>query len=199
MLVRGPYLGDDNLVNNPNATNITQSWTNNGPPIFFMSKFGVSVANVGDIDGDNITDIAVGSNSESSGNDFVYVLFLFRNGTVKDYSTIGSNTGGGPNLPIMFSKFGSAITPIGDFDDDGVNDIVIGARYLDDFIDTNVRSGALFMCFMHTNGTVRDYKRISLWSEQLLGYILPWRLGYECGSALTSIGDINRDKYRQQV
>ena len=200
VMVRGRYEGDDS--DNLPAVNVTSnysSWEFNGPPIHYLSKFGTSLANVGDMDGDNITDLAVGSNSESKAIDIVQVLFLHKNGTVREWSTIGSGVGGGPLIPMTFSKFGSSVTTLGDFDGDGVNDLVIGARYLDDFLDTNTRSGVIYMCFMHQNGTVRHSKRISLWSEQLLGYLLPWRQGYECGSALTSIGDINRDEMRQQV
>ena len=201
VLVRGEYEADDtgSTLDALNVTSNSTIWRFNGPPIHYLSKFGTSLANVGDIDGDNITDLAVGSNSESKGIDVVQILFLYRNGTVREWSTIGSNIGGGPKIPITFSKFGSSVTTLGDFDGDGVNDLVIGARYLDDFLDTNTRSGVIYVCFMHQNGTVRDSRRISLWSEQLFGYLLPWRKGYECGSALTSIGDINRDEMRQQV
>ena len=200
-LIRGQYEADDSntTLQAFNTTSNITNWGFNGPPIHYLSKFGTSLANVGDIDGDNITDLAVGSNSESKGIDIVQILFLQKNGTIREWSTIGSGVGGGPVIPMTFSKFGSSITTLGDFDGDGVNDLVIGARYLDDFLDTNIRSGVIYMCFMYQNGTVRESKRISLWSEQLLGYLLPWRRGYECGSALTSIGDINRDEMRQQV
>ena len=205
VLIRGRYEADDSNTTIQAALNVTSNdttyttWGFNGPPIHYLSKFGTSLANIGDMDGDNITDLAVGSNSDSKGIDIVQILFLHKNGTIREWSTIGSGIGGGPIIPMTFSKFGSAITTLGDFDGDGVNDLVIGAKHLDDFLDTNTRSGVIYMCFMHKNGTVRDSKRISLWSEQLLGYLLPWRRGYECGSALTSIGDINRDEMRQQV
>jgi FG-GAP repeat len=133
VVIRGDYIGD--------LVGFNGSKFNNGPPIHYMSKFGIAVANVGDIDNDGIDDIAVGQNSESAGEDFVHILFMLRNGTVRSYSTIGSNIGGGPDLKQDFSKFGSSIVGLGDFDQDSINDIVIGAKFYDDMIDSNTRSG----------------------------------------------------------
>jgi len=51
--------------------------------------FGRSVAYLGDIDFDGITDMAVGAPRDGAGT--IWILFLQRNGTVKSQIKIGSN------------------------------------------------------------------------------------------------------------
>jgi len=51
--------------------------------------FGRSVAYLGDIDFDGITDMAVGAPRDGAGT--IWILFLQRNGTVKSQFKIGSN------------------------------------------------------------------------------------------------------------
>ena len=107
-LIRGEY-------GNITSANVTFDWIINGPPIHYMSKFGVSLASIGDLDGDNISEIAVGANPETSGLDLVYILYMHRNGTVREYRMIGSNIGGGPTLPIVFSTFSAQLGAPGPF------------------------------------------------------------------------------------
>jgi hypothetical protein len=189
VLIRGVYNGDYSVLKNT-------SYPANGPPIFYKMGFGTSLADLGDLDLDGTRELAVGSLSQSVGNDTVFILYLFKNGTVRDYTVIGSNIGGGPNLLIPFSGFGSAIANIGDINMDNITDIAIGAKYYEDFIDANFRSGAIFICTLNRNGTVQESKQISIWSQQLMGFILPWQKDYFCGSAIMTNGDINLDNMR---
>jgi hypothetical protein len=60
-----------------------------GPPQRWLSRFGSTVAGVGDFDKDGIPDLAVTAGDADSGNSRIHILFLNTNGTVRVYSTIG--------------------------------------------------------------------------------------------------------------
>ena len=71
--------------------------------------FGHSVASLGDLDGDGVTDLAVGASKDDTGgyiDGAVYVLFMNANGTVKSSQKIASGIGGGPTL-ASGDRFGS--------------------------------------------------------------------------------------------
>ena len=194
----------------------------NGPELSFLSRFGLAMAGLGDWDQDGIPDIAVSSVSADGGNGLVYFLYMHRNGTVKSYTEIGAkfddngdeeSVGGAPLFPgRTFVGFGSSILVMPDFNGDGIPEIAVGAKDLDDGDTTNYRSGAVFVCFMGRDGSVREYKRISELSEQYNrgdmhekkksawypGGAIPMMNGDQCGASLTTIGDINLDVMRQQ-
>ncbi|KJD31528.1 hypothetical protein PK35_14050 [Tamlana nanhaiensis] len=68
----------------------------------YEDYFGGSVANIGDLDGDGIVDLVVGSYRDDDGATNAgsfYVLFLNADGTVKSKSKV-SNTSGGLNTNI---------------------------------------------------------------------------------------------------
>lgn len=54
-----------------------------------FSEFGQSIANLGDLDGDGVVDIAVGNKGSGFGGE-VYILFMNTNGTVKSHQRITS-------------------------------------------------------------------------------------------------------------
>ena len=77
------------------------SGTGGGPTLANGDHFGSSVASLGDLDGDGVTDLAVGAIGDATGRTnrgAVYVLFMNANGTVKSSQKIASGIGGGPTL-----------------------------------------------------------------------------------------------------
>ena len=93
-----------------------------GPTLADGDYFGHSVASLGDLDGDGVTDLAVGADKDDTGGynrGAVYVLFMNANGTVKSSQKIASGIGGGPAL-ANGDRFGSSVTSLGDLDGDGV-------------------------------------------------------------------------------
>jgi hypothetical protein len=77
--------------------------TGGGPTLANGDYFGSSVASIGDLDGDGVTDIAVGAKRDVTGGEdrgAVYVLFLNTNGTVKSLQKIANNWEVGQRLPI---------------------------------------------------------------------------------------------------
>ena len=118
----------------------------------FPDQFGTSVAPLGDLNGDGITDLAVGAVKDGDGGaerGAVYVLFLTANGTVAFHQKISNLEGGWPLRTLNnWDWLGSSLAPLGDLDGDGVFDVTIGARNDDDGGPNN---GAFYLTFL--NGT----------------------------------------------
>ena len=108
------------------------SATGGGPTLANADSFGSSVASLGDLDGDGLTDLAVGARGDDTGGGAfsnrgaVHVLLMNSNGTVKSSSKIASGTGGGPTL-VNVDYFGISVASLGDLDGDGVTDLAVGA------------------------------------------------------------------------
>ena len=131
-----------------------------GPTLANGDYFGHSVAAVGDLDGDSITDLAVGASKDDTGgyiNGAVYVLFMSTDGTARRTQKIASRFGGGPALATG-DRFGSSLATLGDLDGDGIGDLAVGA--ISDDTGGNYR-GAVHVLFMHTNGTVKSSQKIA--------------------------------------
>ncbi|MCP4960910.1 MAG: hypothetical protein GY925_16795, partial [Actinomycetia bacterium] len=104
-------------------------------PLDNSDYFGISVAGVGDLDGDGIADIAVGASYDDDGGSArgaVYVLFLNADGTVKAEQKISSTTGGFTGPLDDTDYFGTSVAGMGDLDGDGIADIAVGAHFDDD-------------------------------------------------------------------
>ena len=99
--------------------------TGNGLVIVHNDYFGHSVAAIGDLDGDGLTELAVGASKEGSLSGAVHVLFMNVDGTVKSRQKITHNLGGGPTLAER-DRFGTAVASMGDLDGDGIGDLAVG-------------------------------------------------------------------------
>ncbi len=134
--------GDDNGGSNRGALHIMfmntdgsidstveiNSSTTNGPTLANGDRFGVSVANIGDLDGDGVNDIAVGAHLDDHGGDrrgALHIMFMNTDGSVDSTVEINSSTTNGPTL-ANGDRFVTSVANIGDLDGDGVNDIVGG-------------------------------------------------------------------------
>ena len=168
-----------------NADGTAKSFTkighqlNGGPTLNGGGNFGKSTSSPGDLDGDGVADLAVGQHGANA----VHVLFMNTDGTVKSSQRIANGAGGGP--PVG-DEFGTGVSTLGDMDGDGVNDLAVGAR-LDDTGGSN--RGAVYVLFMNTNGTVREFQKIA---DGVGGG--PSLLDSDFfGRSVTGLGDINGD------
>ena len=125
--------------------------------------FGSSLAAIGDLDFDGITELAVGSIGDddgaaptfAAGTGAIWILFLASDGTVKRQQKI-SDTRGGFAVDLQdHGVFGASIAGLGDLDGDQVNDVVVGSTGYD------LSTGALWVLYLHADGTVKSYRLIT--------------------------------------
>ncbi len=167
------------------------SSTPNGPVLFDVDLFGFSIVNIGDLDGDGVSDLAVGAPEDDDGGrrrGAVHIIFMNTDGSVDSTVEINSSTANGPVLSDHDS-FGRSVANIGDLNGDGVSDLAIGA-YLDDDGGTILTNrGAVHIMFMNTDGSVNSTAEIN--SSTANGPVLS--NGDEFGTSVANIGDLNND------
>jgi VCBS repeat-containing protein len=159
-----------------------------GPTLFNTDYFGSSISSPGDLDGDGVTDLAVGASGDDTGGNgrgAVHVLFMNENGTVKSNRKIAHNTSGGPGLADV-DRFGASLASLGDIDGDGVTDLAVGANRDNTAGDDR---GSAYVLLMNTDGTVKNNYKIA--HETRGGPILID--GDNFGSSVASLGDLDGD------
>lgn len=164
--------------------------TNGGPFLNDVDRFGSAVAKLGDVDGDGVGDLAVGASGDDTGGTnrgAVHILFMNTDGTVRDFATIASGSVGAPTLADG-DLFGASVASVGDFDSDGVADLVVGAPQ-DDTGGTN--RGAIHLMLLNADGTV---KSLQTFAHQILtAPTLNLVDGDQFGTSVASIGDLDLD------
>ncbi len=161
---------------------------NGGPALNSDDMFGSGVTSLGDIDGDGVTDLAIGAPGDGTGGmerGAVYIVRLKADGKVKSLTKIANGINGGPILHDG-DGFGMSVTSPGDMDGDGIADLVAAA--LDADVDGEDR-GVIYTMFLNADGTVRTSQKIentSLWNPTV-------DEEENFGARITSIGDINSD------
>lgn len=99
---------------------ITSGQAGFGAALQIRNHFGSSLANLGDLDGDGVVDLAVGANGKGAhldgamgeGTGELFILFLSdrRDGTVRSYQRIGQGVGGLTAQLASYSQFGSGMS-----------------------------------------------------------------------------------------
>jgi hypothetical protein len=133
------------------------------PPYTLDSNdfFGHGVTEIGDFNADGVTDVVVGAYGDDDGGidcGALYLICLESTGEVKTTYKL-SNLHGSLDFSLSnFDRFGFAVTSIGDHDQDGVTDLLVGA-YGDD--DGGADSGAAYVLFLSGDGTLKSSQKIS--------------------------------------
>lgn len=165
------------------AGNFTGSLDNDG-------RFGTALAALGDLDGDEITDLAVGNSWDNDGGSArgaIWILYLNTNGTVKNYQKISATQGGFTGSLDDGDRFGRSVANLGDLDGDNIIDLAVGAREDD---DGGIDAGAVWILFLNANGTVKDQQKIS---NTQGGFTDTIDDGDRFGWALANLDDLDGD------
>lgn len=160
-------------------------------------RFGQAVASIGDLDGDQVTELAVGAIADDDGemsSGAVWIMFLNTDGTVKLDQTqkISATEGGFPFEQLDDNdQFGADITSLGDLDGIGpaVGAIAVSA-FLDDDggVGVNANHGAVWILFLNSDGTVECHQKISETEGGFSGDLDDLDL---LGLGLESLGDLD--------
>jgi FG-GAP repeat/Calx-beta domain len=157
-----------------------------------VDLFGGSVASLGDLNNDGITDLAVGAPGNDDGASYkgfgaVWILFLNSNGTVKYEQKISDTQGGFSGQLDQYDYFGGSVASLGDLNNDGTTALAAGAPRDDDGYGD---AGAAWILFLNSNGTVKHEQKINATYGGFSG-----KLDYEdeFGYCAAPIGDLNND------
>jgi len=143
------------------------------------SSFGLSVASAGDINGDGYDDILIGAPDFDNGESDEGVVFLH----------LGSPSG--PSLTYdwmaesdqpYFTSFGKSVSSAGDINNDGFDDVIIGAPGFD---NPTINEGLVFAYYGSEDGlsTTPDWI-----AEQN-------QISSNFGFSVSEAGDVNGDSY----
>jgi hypothetical protein len=161
-------------------------------------NFGASIGGYyTSLDAGGVEDMVVGASGDDDDNTnagAVYVFFMQTDNTAASYQKISDTTG----TPVGFDlsdqdKFGSGVNTTLDINDDGVQDLLVGAQGDD---DGGNAFGAVYVLFMNTDGTVDDFSKIS----DSNGITFPASQGNPYfGSAVDNTWDIDSDGVADMV
>ncbi|RFB01423.1 beta strand repeat-containing protein [Parvularcula marina] len=151
---------------------------------------GVSASNAGDINGDGIDDIVVGTGRVNSGTGEAYVIF----GQAGAFSsTIDASSLNGTNGFIFrglaqFENLGESVSYAGDINGDGYDDLLIGAYGA----GSSFSDGQTYVLFGKAGGFSALYTRADL--DGTNGFIIQGGGGAgRIGDAISAAGDVNGD------
>lgn len=115
--------------NFPTTLPISSLNGNNGFTITGPSNFGLSVAGAGDIDGDGIDDLVIGTTNNANAAYIIYGSHTFP--ATLDMSALNGKNGF--TLTSSNAGFGSSVAGAGDVNGDGKADLIVGSGFLPGF------------------------------------------------------------------
>jgi len=156
-------------------------------------RFGKAVANLGDVNGDGVSDLAVLARRA------VWIVFLNADGAVlgqQKINTVPEYTDDATwedsmqvaidGADVTYWFMGDSLAPLGDLNGDGVPDLAIGVP--DEGLG-DIHTGAVHILYLNVDGTVKDHHRISQVEATFQGK----SGGGMFGGSLAGLGDLDGD------
>ena len=179
------------IIGSNSWSNCSTTQTLNGAEFQFLGEntpdgAGYSVSSAGDVDGDGLDDILIGAYRNADGG----------NQAGKSYLILGSSLGGSSIIGLSLADYsfigedaadqaGISVSSAGDVDGDGLDDILIGARYNDDGGTDAGKSYLILGSSLGSSSTIdlsnADYSFIG---EAVHNY---------SGTSVSSAGDVDGD------
>ena len=155
---------------------------------------GQSVSNAGDVNGDGIDDLIIGANeADPNGNRSgqSYIIFGSLNGFSSnfDLSSLSGINGFTINGINAGDNLGSSVSSAGDINGDGLDDLIIGARFADPNGDASGKSYVVLGSRTPFN-SIFDLQSLNGNNGFSINGI---STGDRSGSAVSNVGDVNGD------
>jgi hypothetical protein len=159
-------------------------------------QIGSSVAGAGDINGDGYDDLIIGGHlandpADPNVNGGAFVIFGKASGFTRDVNVSSLNGANGfAFFGIPGSYAGFSVASAGDFNGDGLDDILIGAprEY-----DSGAIAGAVYVIYGSNSGFQATYNRDSITGQN--GFRIVHSLSHGLGTSVSSVGDLNGDGF----
>jgi hypothetical protein len=151
---------------------------------------GISVSSAGDMNGDGLDDVILGSPSANGQSGASYVVFGKNNNTTAvNLSTLGTQ-GFVINGKEEGDQSGVSVNSAGDVNGDGLDDLIVGARYADRNGVPNI--GVSYVVFGKTNNTAVNLSDVE---NGIGGFAIMGRAisNFQSGWSVNSAGDVNGD------
>jgi hypothetical protein len=144
------------------------------------------VSSAGDVDGDGLDDVLVGAYGNDDGGSYAGAVYVVLGSSLGTSSTIDLSTADYKLVGENASDYaGRSVSSAGDVDDDGLDDLLIGAPYND---DGGSNTGAAYIILGSSLGTITtidlstaDYKLIGEYASDY------------AGQSVSSAGDVDGD------
>ena len=186
--------GAINLSAIADTNNPTGGFVINGEAVLDWS--GWSVSSAGDVNGDGLDDLIVGTSNIGSNAGKSYVVFGKANSSAINLSVIAdaSNPTGGfvINGEVADSRSGHSVSSAGDVNGDGLDDFIVGAYGADP--SGKSYAGKSYVVFGKANSSAINLSAIADASNPTGGFVINSEATNDySGSSVSSAGDVNGD------